>query len=154
MFTSSTTAGSFSFSMAFLLTSVSFTTADLTADEEEGPTVEEECMPFFFIATDEASTAFFPEAIPHLFLNPDGRTGTSSTSTFTATCDEGAATEEGANRPVPRSLRQWRLSSLINSKGGDSGEEARGVEGGGGEGGERMEVPCVECEGGEVSEAM
>ena len=63
-------------------------------------------MPFFFTATDEAGTTFFLEAVPHLFLNPGGRTRTSSTSTFTATSDEGVAAEEGANRPVPRSLRQ------------------------------------------------
>ena len=153
MSTSSTTTSSFS----FLLASASFTTADLTTYEEEGPAAEEECMPFFFTATDEAGTVIFLEVIPHLFLNLGGRTGTSSTSTFTATSDEGAATEEGANRPVPGSLWQWRLSALVISKGSGgygSGEEARGVEGGGGEGGERMEAPRVECEGGKVSEAM
>ena len=150
MFTSSTTAGSFT----FVLASTSFTAANLIAGEEDGLSFEEECKPFFFATTDEAGMTFFPEVIPHLFLNPGGHTRMSSTSTFTATSDEGAAMEEGANRPVPGSLRQWRLSSLIISKGGDNGEEARGVVGGGGEGRERMEALHVECEGGEVSEAM
>ena len=61
MSTSSMTVDSFSFSMAFLLTSISF-----TAGEEEGPATEEECVPFFFTATDEAGIAF-------CFLNPIGR---------------------------------------------------------------------------------
>ena len=103
---------------------------------------------------DEVGTAFFLEIIPHLFLNPGGRTGTSSTSTFTTTGDEGVATEEGVNRPVPGSLWQWRLLGLGISKGSGGGEEARGVEGNGGEGGEHMKAQCVECEGGKVSEAM
>jgi hypothetical protein len=49
--------------------------------------------------------------------------------------DEGVAEEEGANHLVPRSFWQWRLSGLVISKGSGK-EEARGVEGGGGEGGE------------------
>ena len=133
MSTSSTIAGSFSFSMAFLLASASFTAADLIVGEEEGPAIEEECMPFFFTATYETGTALFPEAVPYLFLKPGGRNGTSSTSTFTATGVEGAAAEEGTNRPVPASLRQWRLSGLVISKAGGGGEEARVVECGGGE---------------------
>ena len=124
MSTCSTTAGSFSFllagSFSFLLTSTSFTAIELIAGKEE-------CMPFFFTATDEVGTAFFPEAAPYLFLNPGGRTEMSSTSTFTATGIEGAAMEEGANHPVPASLRQWCLSGLIISKGGGGREEARGV---------------------------
>ena len=146
MSTSSTTTGSFSSLLAF----ASFTAAGM----EEGPTAKEECMPFFFTTTDEAGMTFFPKAIPYLFFNPGGRTGTSSTSTFTATGDKGAATKEGANRPVLGSLWQWRLSGLIISKGGGGREEARGVDGGDGEGGEHTEALCMECEDGEVSKAM
>jgi hypothetical protein len=94
-------------------------------------------VPFFFTAEEEAGMAFFPEVVPCLFMNPGGRTGTSSS--FTPTNDEGVAIEEGVNRLVPGSLRQWRLSGLVTSKGDDDcggGEEARGVEGGGGEEGE------------------
>jgi hypothetical protein len=127
------TIGAFSFSMAFLLASISFTTADLTAGEEEGPTTEEECMLFFFTSTDEVGMTFFPEVVPCVFLNLDGHIETSSTSTFTATGVEGAATEEGANHLVPGSLRQWSLSGLVISKGGGDGEEVGGVECGGDE---------------------
>ena len=105
MSTSSTT-GADSFSALLLLASSSFVATVLTiGEEEEGPAAEEECMPFFFIATDEAGMTFFPEVILDLFLNPGGHTRTSSTSTVTATGDEGVATEEGVNHPVPRSLR-------------------------------------------------
>ena len=45
MSTSSMTTGS-----CFLLASASFTAADLTTSEEEGPNTEEECMPYFFTA--------------------------------------------------------------------------------------------------------
>ena len=131
---STTTAGFFS----FLLAAASFIIADVTTGEEEGPATEEECVPFFFTTTDEAGIAF-------CFLNPGGCTGTSSTSTFTsttvmATDDEGVAAEERAKRRVPRSLHLWRLAGFVISKGGGGcggREEARGVEGSGGEGGER-----------------
>jgi len=62
--------------------------------------------------------------------------------------------EEGANRLVPRSLRQWCLLGLVISKDGGSyggRGEVRGVEGGGGEGGERRRSAW--SMGGEVSEA-
>ena len=129
------TTGSFSFLLAgsFLLASTSFTAANLIAGEEDGLSFEEECKPFFFATTDEAGMTFFPEVIPHLFLNPGGHTRMSSTSTFTATGIQGAAVKEGENRLVPGSLRQWRLSGLVIYKGGGSGEEARGVECGGGD---------------------
>jgi hypothetical protein len=137
--TSSTTADFFS----FLLTATSLIAADLPAGKEDGAATKEECVPFFFTTEEEAGTTFFPKAIPCLFMNPGGRTRTSSS--FIATDDEGAGAEEGVNCPVPGSLRQWRLSGLFISKGGNdcgSGEEARGVEGGGGEGGEVSEAKC------------
>jgi hypothetical protein len=94
-------------------------------------------VPFFFTAEEEAGTTFFPEVVLCLFMNPYGRTGTFSS--FTPTNDEGAAAEEGVNRPVPGSLRQWCLLGLVTSKGNDGcggGEEVRGVEGDGGKEGE------------------
>ena len=135
MSTSSMT-GVGSFSALPLLASSSFVATGLTTDEEEeGPAAEEECVPFFFTATDEAGTTFY-------FLILGGRTRTSSTSTFTSTTrtateDEGTAVEEQAKCPVPGSLRLWHLTGFIISKGGGGREEARGVEGGRGEGGER-----------------
>jgi hypothetical protein len=144
------TSGATSFFLASLLAAASFFAADLTASEEEGAATEEAlCVRFFFTATDEAGTPFFPDAVPYFFLNPGRAAGTASFFTTATDDDEGVVVEEGANRLVPGSLRQWRFLGLVISKGGELAtalvveRRREGVEGGGGDGGEARETKCA-----------